>query len=121
MDHADLARHFFVSSRRRHTRFDCDWSSDVCSSDLALRASDAGKKAVLMGWVNRCRDLGNLIFIDMRDRTGVTQVVCNKELNPAIHKKAGLLRNEYVVAAGGKVKMRGPQTINKNNTTGEVV
>src|SRR5437899_3669500 len=86
----------------------------------ALRASDAGKKAVLMGWVNRCRDLGNLIFIDMRDRTGVTQVVCNKELNPAIHKKAGLLRNEYVVAAVGKVKLRDPNTINKNIPTGEV-
>src|SRR5438132_2518972 len=86
----------------------------------ALRASDAGKKAVLMGWVNRRRDLGNLIFIDMRDRTGVTQVVCNKELNPAIHKKAGLLRNEYVVAAVGKVKLRDPNTINKNIPTGEV-
>jgi len=44
----------------------------------ALRLSDAGKKAVLMGWVNRRRDLGNIIFIDLRDRTGVTQVVCNR-------------------------------------------
>src|SRR6266851_2144260 len=86
----------------------------------ALRASDAGKKAVLMGWVNRRRDLGNLIFIDVRDRTGVTQVVCNKELNPAIHGKAGLLRNEYVVAAVGKVKLRDPNTINRNIPTGEV-
>src|SRR3989442_4718085 len=85
----------------------------------ALRASDAGKKAVLMGWVNRRRDLGNLIFIDMRDRTGVTQVVCNKELNPAIRKKAGLLRNEYVVAAVGKGKLRDPNTINKKIPTGE--
>src|SRR2546429_9334258 len=84
----------------------------------ALRASDAGKKAVLMGWVNRRRDLGNLIFIDMRDRTGVTQVVCNKELNPAIHKKAGLLRNEYVVAAVGKGKLRDPNTSNKKIPTG---
>jgi aspartyl-tRNA synthetase len=86
----------------------------------ALRASDSGKNAVLMGWVNRRRDLGNLIFIDVRDRTGVTQVVCNKELNPAIHEKAGVLRNEYVVAAIGKVKLRDPNTINKNIPTGEI-
>jgi aspartyl-tRNA synthetase len=85
-----------------------------------LRASDAGKKAVLMGWVNRRRDLGNLIFIDLRDRTGVTQVVCNKELNPSIHEKAGQLRNEYVVAAIGTVKQRDPNTVNKNIPTGEV-
>jgi aspartyl-tRNA synthetase len=86
----------------------------------ALRASDAGKKAVLMGWVNRRRDLGNLIFIDVRDRTGVTQVVFAKETNPALHAKAGELRNEYVIAAIGTVKQRDPGTINKNIPTGEV-
>ena len=85
-----------------------------------LRSSDAGKKAVLMGWVNRRRDLGNLVFIDVRDRTGVTQVVCNKELNPAIHEKASRLRNEYVIAAIGRVKQREPNTINKNIPTGEI-
>jgi aspartyl-tRNA synthetase len=53
-----------------------------------LRPSDAGKKAVLMGWVNRRRDLGNLIFIDLRDRTGVTQVVLNRERDAAAHDKA---------------------------------
>jgi len=86
----------------------------------ALRLSDAGKKAVLMGWVNRRRDLGNIIFIDLRDRTGVTQVVCNRELNPAAHKKAEQLRNEYVVAAIGTVKQRDADTVNKNIPTGEV-
>jgi len=86
----------------------------------ALRASDAGEKAVLMGWVNRRRDLGNLIFIDVRDRTGITQVVCNKELSSAIHDKAGTLRNEYVIAAIGTVKLRDSNTINKNIPTGEV-
>jgi aspartyl-tRNA synthetase len=86
----------------------------------ALRASDSGKKAVLMGWVNRRRDLGNLIFIDVRDRTGVTQVVFNKERDPAIHRKAGALRNEYVIAVIGKVKQRVPDTVNKNIATGEV-
>jgi aspartyl-tRNA synthetase len=86
----------------------------------ALRTSDAGKKAVLMGWVNRRRDLGNLVFVDVRDRTGVTQVVFNKERDPAIHQKAETLRNEYVIAVIGKVTQRVPDTVNKNIATGDV-
>src|SRR3954467_3227550 len=86
----------------------------------ALRPSDAGDKAVLMGWVNRRRDLGSIIFLDLRDRTGVTQVVLNRELNPAGHKKAEQLRNEYVIAVTGKVKRRDSDTVNKNIPTGEV-
>jgi aspartyl-tRNA synthetase len=85
-----------------------------------LRSADAGKEAVLMGWVNRRRDLGNLLFIDLRDRTGITQVVVNKELNSAVHQKAESLRNEYVIAVVGKVKQRDSNTINKNIPTGEV-
>ena len=73
-----------------------------------------------MGWVNRRRDLGNLVFIDVRDRTGITQIVCDKERNPALHAKAGELRNEYVIAAIGTVKLRDTNTINKNIPTGEV-
>jgi aspartyl-tRNA synthetase len=73
-----------------------------------------------MGWVNRRRDLGNLLFIDIRDRTGVTQIVFDKESNPALHQKAGELRNEYVIAAIGTVKKRDSKTINKNIATGEV-
>jgi aspartyl-tRNA synthetase len=86
----------------------------------ALRLADAQTKAVLMGWVNRRRDLGNLIFIDVRDRTGVTQVVFNKERNAAIHQKAEALRNEYVIAVSGKVTQRVADTLNKNIATGEV-
>jgi aspartyl-tRNA synthetase len=86
----------------------------------ALRASDAGKKAILMGWVNRRRDLGNLIFVDVRDRSGVTQVVFSEEANTALHEKAELLRNEFVIAAIGTVKLRDANTINKNIPTGEV-
>ena len=85
-----------------------------------LRASDAGKKAVLMGWVNRRRDLGNLIFIDLRDRTGVTQVVLNRERDSAAHDKANTVRNEYVIAVIGTVKGRDADTVNKNIPTGEV-
>ncbi len=85
-----------------------------------LRASDAGKSAVLMGWVNKRRDHGNLLFIDLRDRTGVTQIVINVETNAAIHEKAGALRNEYVIAVTGTVKLRDANTVNKNMPTGEV-
>jgi aspartyl-tRNA synthetase len=86
----------------------------------ALRASDAGKKAVLMGWVNRRRDHGNLLFVDLRDRTGVTQIVVNAERDAAIHEKAAALRNEYVIAVTGTVKLRDANTVNKNMATGEV-
>ncbi len=85
-----------------------------------LRAADAGKKAVLMGWVNRRRDHGNLLFIDLRDRTGVTQIVFNTDRNRAIHEKAEGLRNEYVIAVIGTVKLRDANTINPNMPTGEV-
>jgi len=85
-----------------------------------LRLSDAGKKVVLMGWVNRRRDLGQIIFVDLRDRTGVTQVVFNHELNAAVHEKAESLRNEFVIAAIGTVKRRDADTINPNVPTGEV-
>jgi aspartyl-tRNA synthetase len=85
-----------------------------------LRSSDAGKKAVLMGWVNKRRDHGSLLFIDLRDRTGVTQVVVNADRNAAIHAKAETLRNEYVIAAIGSVKLREANTVNPNMPTGEV-
>ncbi len=61
-----------------------DFLGDLRRTDMCgeLRLSDAGSRAVLMGWMNRRRDLGNLIFIDVRDRSGVTQLVFNKERNP---------------------------------------
>jgi aspartyl-tRNA synthetase len=86
----------------------------------ALRPSDAGKKATLMGWVNKRRDLGSLIFVDLRDRTGITQVVINAERDAAIHEKTEALRNEYVIAVTGTVKLRDASTVNKNIATGEV-
>lgn len=84
-----------------------------------LRASNAGETVTLMGWVNRRRDLGSLIFIDVRDRSGMTQVVFDTE-NPAVHEKASGLRNEYVVAVTGSVKQREGNTVNKNIPTGEI-
>ena len=53
-----------------------------------LRPKDEGREAIVMGWVARRRDLGNLLFLDVRDRTGIVQVVFNKETQPAAHAKA---------------------------------
>ncbi|HEU5234221.1 MAG TPA: aspartate--tRNA ligase [Terriglobales bacterium] len=85
-----------------------------------LTAGDAGKNVTLMGWVNRRRDLGNLIFIDLRDRSGVVQVVFDNERNPALHSKVETVRSEYVLAVVGSVKRRDPATVNKNLPTGEI-
>src|SRR3954464_8420125 len=85
----------------------------------ALRATDAGSRATIMGWVNKRRDLGQLIFVDVRDRSGVTQVVFDASSNET-HLKAEILRNEFVIAVIGTVKKRDPQTINKNIPTGEI-
>jgi aspartyl-tRNA synthetase len=89
----------------------------MCGS---LRLSDAGKRATIMGWVNKRRDLGNIIFIDVRDRSGVTQVVFDASAGSELHQKAEQLRNEYVVAITGTVRKRTPDTINPNVATGEV-
>ena len=83
-----------------------------------LRASHAGKDVVLFGWVHGRRDLGNLIFIDMRDRAGIAQVVFNKETAPAAHAKAELLRSEYIIAVEGRVAAR--QKANPALPSGEV-
>jgi aspartyl-tRNA synthetase len=85
-----------------------------------LRAENAGQQVVLMGWVNRRRDLGNVIFIDVRDRTGLTQLVFDKSDNAELHAKASGLRNEFVIAGIGKVRRRDEKTINRNIPTGEV-
>jgi len=83
-----------------------------------LRASDAGKPAVVLGWVARRRDLGNLLFLDVRDRTGIVQVVFNKETQPEAHGKAEQARSEFVVAVEGHVVQR--QKANPELATGEV-
>ena len=85
-----------------------------------LRASDAGKRAILMGWVHRRRDLGGVIFIHLRDREGVTQLVFEEGGNAEIHAKAELLASEYVIAAEGFVKQRTPDNVNPAIPTGEV-
>ena len=85
-----------------------------------LRSSDAGATVTLMGWVNRRRDHGNLIFLDVRDRTGITQIVLDKEASPEAHAKAEAARPEYVVAVTGKVRVRGQGLANPNMATGDI-
>src|SRR5256885_17233010 len=84
----------------------------------AFRASDAGKPAIVLGWVARRRDLGNLLFLDVRDRTGIVQVVFNKETQPEAHAKAEHARSEFVVAVEGNVVQR--QEANPDLSSGEV-
>ncbi len=84
----------------------------------SLRASDADTDVVLMGWVHRRRDLGQLIFIDLRDRAGIVQVVFNKEQHPEAHAKAEELRSEFVVAVEGHLLRRGKS--NPDLPTGEI-
>jgi aspartyl-tRNA synthetase len=84
----------------------------------ALRVTDAGSDAVVLGWVAKRRDLGNLLFLDVRDRTGIVQVVFNKETQPEAHAKAEQVRSEYVVAVEGHVVKR--QKPNPELATGEV-
>ena len=86
----------------------------------ALRPQHAGQTAVLMGWVARHRDLGSLIFIDLRDRAGITQIVFNRDLHPQAHQLASELGREFVVAVSGQVVERDPKTVNPELATGMV-
>ena len=85
----------------------------------ALRASDAGGEVVLMGWVDTWRDHGGIIFIDLRDRYGITQIVFNPEAGE-ISQRAKALRNEFVIAVPGSVVARPAGMVNKNLPTGEI-
>jgi len=85
-----------------------------------LRSTNSGETITIMGWVNRRRDHGNLIFLDVRDRTGITQVVLDKELSPLAHAKAEAARPEYVVAVTGRVRERGEGLKNPKMETGDI-
>ena len=95
-----------------------DWKrSHDCGS---LRAEDVGQVATLMGWVNRRRDLGNLIFVDLRDRQGETQIVFDPQVNGESLEKARHLRNEWVLAVKGQVVPRLKGQENPHLPTGAV-
>ncbi|MFO7930149.1 MAG: aspartate--tRNA ligase [Desulfosalsimonas sp.] len=86
----------------------------------ALGIADEGREVVLMGWAQRRRDHGGVIFIDLRDRQGITQVVFNPERNAAVHEKAHAIRNEYVLAVRGVVEKRPEGMANPDLATGEI-
>ena len=91
--------------------------SDYCGD---LSKKDVDREVTLLGWVQRRRDLGGLIFVELRDRQGIVQVVFNPEVNPEAHEKAQSLRSEYVIAVIGKVSVRPEGTANPKLSTGEI-
>jgi len=86
----------------------------------SLRAGDAGTEVLLMGWVNGRRDLGSLIFIDLRDRGGITQIVFDPKVDENSHERAHILRNEWVIAVKGRVSPRLKGQENPNIPTGDI-
>jgi len=86
----------------------------------SLRDSHVGEEVILMGWVHRRRDHGGVIFIDLRDREGLVQIVFNPDINPGIHTEAHRIRNEYVLAVHGKVHRRPENMANPALKTGEI-
>ncbi len=91
--------------------------TDYCGD---LRKKDVGRKVTLLGWVQKRRDLGGLIFVEMRDRQGIVQVVFNPEINSKAHEKAQVLRHEYVIGVRGEVVSRPKGTENPRLKTGEI-
>jgi aspartyl-tRNA synthetase len=86
----------------------------------ALRAGDVGRDVTVCGWVHARRDHGGVCFLDVRDREGVVQVVCDPEDSPTAHARAGEIRLEYVVAVQGRVRHRPADTVNRELATGEI-
>jgi aspartyl-tRNA synthetase len=95
-----------------------DWKRSIYCGDL--RKNHIGQQVCLMGWVHRRRDHGGLIFIDLRDRTGIAQLALDPDRDPEAHSKAENVRNEFVIAAVGTVSPRPSGTVNPKMATGEV-
>lgn len=85
-----------------------------------LRKKDIGKEVVLMGWAQSRRDHGGLIFVDLRDRNGLTQIVFDPEESTEAHQKVRKIKNEYVIAIKGIVVPRLPGSENPNMPTGDI-
>ena len=102
-----IALDFLGDLRRTHT----------CGE---LRVSDEGRTVVLMGWVHRRRDLGGVLFMHLRDREGITQLVFREDADAQVMARAAEVRSEYVIAVEGTVIKRSADTVNANLATGEV-
>ena len=85
-----------------------------------LNAANVGEQVTVMGWVQRCRDLGALVFIDLRDRTGLLQLAFDNDTDPDVFEKAASCHAEYVVVAHGTVRARGESAVNPNLPTGQI-
>lgn len=85
-----------------------------------LRAEHSGQEVTLAGWVHNLRDFGGVLFIDLRDRYGITQITCNSEKNPSVSEQASSLRHEWVVMVKGTVASRPDSMINKDLETGAI-
>src|SRR5207244_10112729 len=83
-----------------------------------LRADDAGRRVTLAGWAARRRDHGGLVFVDLRDQTGICQLVVNPDTAPEAAQAAHGVRNEFVLRASGEVVARRPETVNPRMPTG---
>src|ERR1700735_5424523 len=97
----------------RPNRYRDSWAGD-------LDAGRAGTEARVAGWVHRRRDHGGLIFIDLRERSGIVQLVFNPATAPEAHANAHRLRSEDVITASGMVTERSPENVNPNLPTGEI-
>jgi len=95
-----------------------DWKSRVSCGDLSV--AQAGETVTLYGWVDAIRDHGHLLFIHLRDRSGIVQVVFSAEFDPTAYNSANELKEEYVIQVAGQVRRRGPGTDNPNLGTGEI-
>lgn len=98
--------------------FNAEWQRTMKCGEP--READAGKEVVLNGWLRARRDLGGIIFLELWDKSGVTQLVFNPELNAEAHSRAGALRSEYCLAAKGKLRIRPEGTENPELATGNV-
>src|ERR1043165_6571682 len=95
-----------------------DWKRSLYCGEL--RADAVGRELTMVGWVLTRRDHGGLIFVDLRDRSGVLQVVFNPEVDPTAHEKAKQIRSEDVIGVRGVLQKRPEETLNPDLATGEV-
>jgi aspartyl-tRNA synthetase len=109
-----------MNTENTESSFDALGQMKRTHSCWELTAKDVGRDVTLMGWVQRRRDHGGVIFVDLRDRDGITQVVFNPEVNKEVHEKAQAIRNEFVLAARGTVVPRPEGMVNPKLKTGEI-